>query len=211
LYMVSYYSPNGIYSSKNEVFAKELVSGALIGVSKSGPDGPNGVFSEGGGFPSENGKGHAYYADVVFKTESTSTINFNLTSITDANGCTQTVNQTISMAPGANCKSGHGAKLGGPDLSQLYNEESSEGYALNQNYPNPSTNSTVISYSIPKPEQVTIVILDLYGRAIKIVENKSQTKGKHSVNVDLGNLSKGIYLYRMQAGTYSATRKMVVE
>jgi len=209
--VVSYFSPNGIYSSKNDVFAKDLVSGALIGVSKHEPDGPNGVFSEGGGFPTENGKGHAYYADVVFKTESTSILDFNLTSITDANGCTQTVNQTYSLAPGANCKPGHGAKLGGPDLSQIHNEESADGYALYQNYPNPSTNTTVISYSIPKPEMVTIMILDLYGRTVKLVENKTQSKGKHSISVDIGNLSKGIYLYRIHAGTYTATRKMLVE
>jgi len=43
------------------------------------------------------------------------------------------------------------------------------------------------------------------------VENKFQGKGKHSVIVNVGNLAKGIYVYRMQAGKYTATRKMLIE
>jgi len=211
LYVVTYYSPNRIYARGNNVFAIDIVNGPLIGVGTATVYGPNGVFSEGGGFPTLSGAGKGYFADVVFNPSSSAMLNFNLTAITDAKGCSVTVNQNLTMAPGGNCGSSGTTKTETVSNLPSLSLHGNEGYKLEQNYPNPFNNTTTISYTIPKPEQVTIMILDQYGRTIKLVENKTQTKGKHSVNVDLGNLSKGVYLFRMQAGTFTATRKMLVE
>jgi hypothetical protein len=139
-------------------------------------------------------------------------LNFNLTSITDAKGCSVTVNQNFTMAPGGNCGSSSGTTKTATAGNQLpLSLPGNEGYKLEQNYPNPFNNTTTISYTLPVSVGVTISIIDMYGRLVKLVENGQRNAGKHTVSVSTSGLTKGVYFYRLQAGTFTETKRMIVE
>jgi hypothetical protein len=83
-------------------------------------------------------------------------------------------------------------------------------FALSQNYPNPFNPSTIIKYSLPSVSKVTIKIYNLLGQEIKTLVNKTESAGDHQITFNAGNLPSGIYLYRIQAGDFIQTRKMVL-
>ncbi len=82
-------------------------------------------------------------------------------------------------------------------------------YILYQNYPNPFNPTTVIAYSLPTPAAVTLKVYDLLGREIRTLVNGRQNAGQHSITFDAGNCPSGVYFYRLQAGSYSQTKKLV--
>jgi len=81
---------------------------------------------------------------------------------------------------------------------------------LNQNYPNPFNPVTAISYQLPATSNIKLVVYDLLGREIKTLVNQTQTAGIHQVDFDASSLPSGIYLYRLQSGSKSVTKKMTV-
>lgn len=83
-------------------------------------------------------------------------------------------------------------------------------YALNQNYPNPFNPATKIEYAIPSESHVTLVIFNLLGQKVASVVNERQTAGSHVVSFDASKLPSGIYFYRIQAGTFTSTKKMTL-
>ncbi len=88
-----------------------------------------------------------------------------------------------------------------------------EDYALSQNYPNPFNPSTSINFSLPEAAEMTLIVYDLSGREVARLIDASMTAGYHQViwngiNAQGEALSTGMYIYRMQAGTYTETRKM---
>ncbi len=83
-------------------------------------------------------------------------------------------------------------------------------YKLEQNYPNPFNPITKISYSLPKSELVRIVVYDYLGREVAVLVNESKTPGTYNVDFDGTNLASGLYLYRIVAGDYTATKKMML-
>jgi hypothetical protein len=90
-----------------------------------------------------------------------------------------------------------------------------ESFALHANYPNPFNPTTTISYDLPKRSQVTLGIYDILGKKIKTLLNQSQDAGKRIAIWDgtdnLGRqVSAGVYLYQIQAGAFTQTRKMLL-
>jgi hypothetical protein len=85
-----------------------------------------------------------------------------------------------------------------------------EGFALEQNYPNPFNPSTTIGYSIPFNADVTLSVIDLTGRVVSQMQMPRQSAGAHKVALDASHLSSGVYLYRIQAGGYAASRKFTL-
>jgi predicted extracellular nuclease len=83
-------------------------------------------------------------------------------------------------------------------------------FGLSQNYPNPFNPSTLISYSVPLGEFVTIKIYNLLGQEIKTLVNKYQNAGNYNVTFNANNLPTGIYFYQMQAGSFRSVKKMVL-
>jgi len=81
---------------------------------------------------------------------------------------------------------------------------------FNQNYPNPFNSSTVISYSLPFSANVTIDIYDILGRHVESLLNVQQTMGNHQVIWEADDFSSGVYFYKLQAGDYTETKKMVL-
>lgn len=83
-------------------------------------------------------------------------------------------------------------------------------YSLEQNYPNPFNPSTTISYGLPKTGNVKIVLYDILGNEVRTLVDENQGAGMHDVVFDASSLSSGIYLYKIAAGTFSDTKKMVL-
>ena len=84
-------------------------------------------------------------------------------------------------------------------------------YGIEQNFPNPFNQSTMISYAIPTPALVTLKIYDLLGREIQTLINEFQQPHTYNINFDASKLSSGIYFYRLQAGNaFVATKKMLL-
>jgi hypothetical protein len=83
-------------------------------------------------------------------------------------------------------------------------------YALAQNYPNPFNPSTVIEYSVPVGGDVSLKIYNLLGQEVRSLVNTVQPAGRYTVRFDAGSLSTGVYFYRMQAGSFTQIRKMVL-
>jgi hypothetical protein len=83
-------------------------------------------------------------------------------------------------------------------------------YLLQQNYPNPFNPSTTILFSIPTSEFVTLKVYDVLGREVATLVNENLSAGSYSYNFDAKNLTSGVYLYKLQAGKYSETKKMIL-
>jgi hypothetical protein len=104
------------------------------------------------------------------------------------------------------------------DLSVYYKNTSGvektstiEGYSLFQNYPNPFNPSTTIRFTIPSDGLVQLQVYDILGREIATLVNEYRHKGKYEVKFDTGKLSSGIYIYRINCGTFTKSRLMVLQ
>jgi len=84
-------------------------------------------------------------------------------------------------------------------------------YKLSQNYPNPFNPITKIKFEIPKTQLVNIVIYDILGREVKrLVNNEIKQAGRYVVEFDGTNYASGVYFYRIEAGTFVQSKKMVL-
>ncbi len=83
-------------------------------------------------------------------------------------------------------------------------------YSLAQNYPNPFNPSTQIQFSLQDGEHVRLTVYSLTGEKIAVLLDDQRPAGKYTINFDATGLSSGIYFYRLDAGTFNATRRMVV-
>ena len=83
-------------------------------------------------------------------------------------------------------------------------------WELGQNYPNPFNPTTTIRYSIPGDAHVSLVVYDILGRQVVVLESGFTRAGSHTVNLNALHLASGVYMYRLQAGGLSLTRKMLV-
>jgi hypothetical protein len=83
-------------------------------------------------------------------------------------------------------------------------------YALGQNYPNPFNPATEISFSLPSAERVTIVLYNVLGNDVAVVVDGQFDAGAHKVTFNAADLPTGVYMYRMTAGDFHASRKMML-
>jgi len=83
-------------------------------------------------------------------------------------------------------------------------------YSLQQNYPNPFNPSTTISFTLPSKSHVTLKVFDIMGREIAILVNGEMFAGNHTQKWNPSNISSGIYFYRLEAGSYTETKKLVL-
>ncbi|MGO9480237.1 MAG: aryl-sulfate sulfotransferase [Candidatus Kryptoniota bacterium] len=83
-------------------------------------------------------------------------------------------------------------------------------YSLSPNYPNPFNPSTIINYQVPSNGLVTIKVYDVLGREMETLVNDVKSPGEYTVRLDGGNLSSGVYFYRMTAGSYVSTKKALL-
>ncbi len=83
-------------------------------------------------------------------------------------------------------------------------------FTLSQNYPNPFNPGTVIRYSIPRAEEVSLVVYNMIGEEVAQLIDGRKPAGNFSVEWNAFNMASGVYLYRLTAGDFVWTRKMVL-
>jgi hypothetical protein len=95
-------------------------------------------------------------------------------------------------------------------VEQISGDGLPKGFALEQNYPNPFNPSTTIRFSLPKSGHVTLKVYDLLGREVETLVDDQRTAGSYSVEWTPNNLASGVYFYRIQAGAYTETKKLML-
>jgi len=81
---------------------------------------------------------------------------------------------------------------------------------LYQNYPNPFNPSTTINFDVPKESKVVLKVYNILGQEVATLVNEKMVAGSYSYQFSEGNLSSGMYIYRLQAGDYTLTKKMTL-
>jgi M6 family metalloprotease-like protein len=81
---------------------------------------------------------------------------------------------------------------------------------LEQNYPNPFNPGTTIKYELPKSSEVRVSVFDMLGREVSVLVNERREAGVHEVKCDGSNLSTGVYFYRLQAGDFVQSKKLIL-
>lgn len=129
---------------------------------------------------------------------SISTINASI----EGNNLTGTFSNTL----------GDSGTISGSKTETVSNEIENEitRFVLNQNYPNPFNPSTNISFEIPKSSEVTLEVFDMLGRKVVSLVNERKAAGSYTVPFYASSLSSGMYIYRLQAGSFIQTRKLTL-
>jgi hypothetical protein len=83
-------------------------------------------------------------------------------------------------------------------------------FALYQNYPNPFNPATKIMFGLPQSEFVDLRLFDATGKEVKTIVNRAMSVGYHTINVDLSELTSGVYFYRLKAGSFESAKKLML-
>jgi len=83
-------------------------------------------------------------------------------------------------------------------------------FELAQNYPNPFNPSTTIQYSIKEKSIVELVVYDILSAQVKVLVNEEQDAGYYKISFNADGLASGIYIYRIKAGSFVETKKMIL-
>lgn len=85
-----------------------------------------------------------------------------------------------------------------------------ENYSLYNNYPNPFNLTTKIRYAISQAAFTSLKVYSILGEEVATLINEEKTPGIYEVSFDANGLASGAYLYRLQAGNYFETKKMII-
>ena len=83
-------------------------------------------------------------------------------------------------------------------------------YALYNAYPNPFNPSTTIKFDLPEASMVRLAVYDMLGREVAVLVNGERVAGQHIVVFDAGRLASGMYIYRLQTGDFTQTKKLML-
>jgi len=91
-----------------------------------------------------------------------------------------------------------------------FSDEIPVGFKLHQNYPNPFNPSTVISYELRVTSFAKLIVYDVLGNEVSVLVNEKQNPGIYNIEFDGSNFSSGVYFYKITAGNFSETKRMVL-
>ena len=83
-------------------------------------------------------------------------------------------------------------------------------FKLEQNYPNPFNPTTEIRYTIPEPSSVTLKVYNIKGEEVAVLVDSRKPEGEYTVRWDASGFSSGVYLYRLKAGNFTETKRMLL-
>jgi hypothetical protein len=83
-------------------------------------------------------------------------------------------------------------------------------FTLNQNYPNPFNPSSTIRFGVPEAADVRLEVFNMLGQKVATLVNEKLQAGYHSAQFNAGHFSSGVYIYRIQAGSFVQTKKMML-
>ncbi|RMI03315.1 MAG: DNRLRE domain-containing protein [Calditrichaeota bacterium] len=107
----------------------------------------------------------------------------------------------------------NGAMTGGGAPPALEAGESSgvpQEYGLHQNYPNPFNPVTTIRYALPEEQRVRLAVYNMLGQQVAVIVDERQPAGYHQVQFDGRDLASGIYLYKLEAGSFVGVKKLIL-
>ena len=93
--------------------------------------------------------------------------------------------------------------------SIAYSQEATNRVTLNQNFPDPSNPTTIITYSLPQSGHVSLKVYDVLGRVVKTLVDEWETAGSHKAIFSAINFSSGMYFYNLRAGQFNETRRLL--
>ncbi|MGA7304751.1 MAG: T9SS type A sorting domain-containing protein, partial [Rhodothermales bacterium] len=85
-----------------------------------------------------------------------------------------------------------------------------DAFGLYSNYPNPFDRLTTVTYALPEAVRIRLTVYDTFGRLVATLADDSQPAGHHSVRFSANRLASGVYIYSLQAGTFTARRTMLL-
>jgi hypothetical protein len=87
-----------------------------------------------------------------------------------------------------------------------------EKFELSQNFPNPFNPTTTIKFSLPEASNVKLTLFNILGQEIKILVNGFEAAGVHTIELNASdlNINSGIYIYKLETGSFTQTRKMTL-
>jgi photosystem II stability/assembly factor-like uncharacterized protein len=119
-----------------------------------------------------------------------------------------TVNETFTFA--GTDYNGVWRRLRPGVVSTETNQDNPQEFHLTQNYPNPFNPTTTIKYSIPSDGYITLKIFNALGEEISTIVDGYKETGVYEVNFEAGDLSSGIYLYRLTSNNFNEIKKMIL-
>jgi hypothetical protein len=93
---------------------------------------------------------------------------------------------------------------------KVFKSEVPASASLFQNYPNPFNPTTVINYQLSGNSLVSLIVYDMLGRQVKTLVNERQSAGNHSVAFRGDQMPSGVYFYRLLAGPFTDTKKLLL-
>jgi len=169
------------------------VSDAAVYVTATGPTGGN--------YNGVTGADGTVYFETSGMKKPSGEWCFEVTNVTHATMTYDAGSNVVTQA----CESGPVAK-GVNGVTRVLPTE----FSLRQNMPNPFNPVTQIGFSLPTPSHVTLEIYNIMGQRVAILADHYYEAGNHSVVWDASKSPSGIYLYRIQAGQFTANRKMML-
>ena len=83
-------------------------------------------------------------------------------------------------------------------------------FSLSQNFPNPFNPTTLISYKLKETSRVQLKVFNILGNEVETLVNEQKPAGNYEITWNALNLPSGVYFYRLQAGSFIDTKKMVL-
>jgi hypothetical protein len=151
-----------------------------------------------------NNEGTIVSADLGAATlEDSIAIDLRMAAV-DSNGFTTDFVVSPAFAVG----NWHGTPATG--VEHPHNQNLPGQFALEQNFPNPFNPTTTIRYGLPVPSYVTLTVYNILGEQVAVPVHENQEAGFHDVRLDGTRLSSGVYFYRLKAGSYAATKRLIL-
>jgi beta-glucuronidase len=123
------------------------------------------------------------------------------------------MNRTTAKQVAAKMASVYGPYYRNSDLTSVESDGHKEipgAFTLQQNYPNPFNPNTAISFQLSAVSSVALRVFDVLGREVAVLVNEELPAGTHTLRWDGSGLPSGVYFYQLKAGSFHATKKMVL-